>query len=258
MRKLLLGALAATAMAAPAVAHADTSGVINLGFQSNDFNHGYGSYDAYALGGARHTKNDTGWTVQFDANTVLQKWDGSSGDDGQSYAAVHADTNMGTWEFGGFAGIQNYYDDGGIIVGAETRTSFDNLSLQGSLGYGTWNESNDWTSWDAHVDAAYFFSPNLAVTAGLTYQSIDYDNSFYSDDQTEWSIGGAYQFANGVEVYGGYLNSDNDYAADGYTVDTWNLGLRFHFNGGSLQDYTNHGASWNGANVISDTITRWY
>lgn len=258
MKKILLGAAAAMAIAAPTLAHAETTGVIDLGYQSDDLNKGYSNFDLWHLGGAVQTDlGSSGWTVQLDGNTALQSWDNSSGDDGQGYAAVHADTSMGTWDVGGFVGIQNYYDDGGVILGAETRTAFGNISVQGSLGYGTWNEYNDFTTWDGHVDAAYFFSPNMAVTAGFTYQEVDSDYSPSSDNQTEWSLGGEYQFANGMEVYGGYLNSDNDYSG-GYTVDTWNLGVRFHLNGGSLQDYTNHGASWNAAQTISDTITRWY
>lgn len=252
-----MGAAAALAMAAPGLAHADASGVIDLGYQNDDYDNG-NSFDAFHLGGAFQMDMMSGWTLQFDGASLYQDWDGSSGSDQHSHAAVHADTTGGTWDFGGWAGLLNYYDNSGLTIGGETRTSFGDFSLQGSVGYATFDQYYDYSSWDGHVDGAYFFSPNMAVTAGLTYNAINYDGG-NDDTQTEWSLGGAYQFANGVEIYGGYLNSNNDFSGSGGSndVDVVNVGFRFHFNGGSLQDYTNHGASWNGAAVLSDAYSRW-
>ncbi|MBS0385268.1 MAG: autotransporter outer membrane beta-barrel domain-containing protein, partial [Proteobacteria bacterium] len=75
---------------------------------------------------------------------------------------------------------------------------------------------------------------------------------------TEYGVGATYGCGNGFEFYGGYLRSQFDrHSGSGYDINTWNIGFRFHFNGGTVQDYTNHGPSWNGAAVLTDTFSRW-
>ena len=105
------------------------------------------------------------------------------------------------------------------------------------------------------ASAAGKLSPNFAITANVTGTWFDYSTDY---DATEYGVGATYGFGNGFEVYGGYLRSE--YSPDGgneYDYNTWNIGLRFHFNGGTVQDYTNHGPSWNGAAVLTDTFSRW-
>ena len=253
MKKLLLGALAAAAIAAPA-AYADTSGSIDTGFTNAEFDNG--EYDAFHLGGAVQIDAWSGWAVQLDGRTSLQQWDNDSSDDSQAYAAVHADTNTGAWDFGGWVGILNYYGSGGTTIGAETRTNFGNISLQGSLGYGSFQSSGDYSGLQASVSGSYFFNPNLAVNVGVGHTTFEYD---FSDDtdMLDLSIGGQYGFGNGFEVYGGYMTSDADYGSGEYDVDTLNIGLRYHFGAGTLQDIANDGASWHGAQLLSDAFPRW-
>jgi hypothetical protein len=253
MKKLLLGALAAAAIATPA-AYADTSGSIDTGYTTADFD---GSeYDALHLGGAVQIDAWDGWAVQLDGRTSLMQWDDDCCDDSQAYAALHADTNTGAWDFGGWVGILNYYGSGGATIGAETRTNFGNLSLQGSLGYGTFQSFFDYSGLQGNIGASYFFNPNLAVNFAVAQTNFDSDGA--SDtDMTDLSIGGQYGFGNGFEVYGGYMTSELDYGSGDYDVDTINIGLRYHFGAGTLQDVANDGASWHGAQLLSDAFPRW-
>lgn len=254
MKKVVFGALAIAATATPA-AYADVTGVLDAGYQNSSYDPG-SNFNGFYLGGALQSDAWDGWAVQVDGRTILQQWDNSN-DYSHSYAAVHADTNSGAWDFGGWVGLQNYYGDGGWTIGGETRTAFDNFSAQGSVGYVHFSRtSSDYSGWDLNVSGAYFFNPDFAITANVT--GTWFDTSFQNYDATEYGIGATYGFGNGFEVYGGYLRSDfhPDTNPD-YNVDTWQIALRFHFNGGTVQDYTNKGPSWNGAAVLTDTFSRW-
>jgi len=253
MKKVVFGALAIAATATPA-AYAEVQAVVDVNFANADYDI-YNGYNAVHLGGAFQTEAWSGWSVQVDGRTILQDWDNNDNDYSHSYASVHADTNTGAWDFGGWVGLQNYYGDGGWSIGGETRTAFDNFSVQGSVGYVHFNRTTDYSAWDLNVSGAYFINPDFAITANVTGTWFDSGTDY---DTTEYGIGATYGFGNGFEVYGGYLRSDfsPDSGTD-YSINTWNIGLRFHFNGGTVQDYTNKGPSWNGAAVLTDTFSRW-
>lgn len=253
MKKVFLGALAIAATTAPA-AFAEVTGVVDAGYQNVDRSSGNSNNTVY-LGGAFQADTGAGWSVQVDGRTNHQDWDNNSSDYSHSYAAVHADTSTGGWDFGGWVGLNNYYGDAGWSIGGETRTAFDNFSVQASVGYVAFQTSNDYSAWNLNVSGAYFINPNFAITADVTGTWISYSTDY---DVTEYGLGATYGFGNGFEVYGGYRRSE--FSPDGgsdYNYNTWNIGLRFHFNGGTQQDFTNHGASWNGAGVLMDTFSRW-
>ncbi len=248
MRTLLLGAAAAAAMMTPGLANANTSGNLALSYENTDYDGG-SDFDAYSLGGAVVHGMSNGMTVQLDGRTTLQDW--SFSHDSHGYAAAHLSTDMAGWDVGGFAGALNWYGLGATMIGVEGRTSFGNISLDGSIGHTDFGDvSIDGTSYRA--GGAYFFSPNLALTAGASFTDID---AGASTEVTELSLGGAYQFANNVELFGGYTNTDADAPVD-YDADTWRFGVRFNLNGGSLQDNANDGA-WTSAEHIANTWMRW-
>lgn len=255
MKKLLLGAAAALAIAAPGIASAETTGNIDVSIGNTDWDSG-GDFDTTALGGAVQFDAMPGWTVGLEGRTTLQQWDGSSGDSTQSYAAVHADTSIGTWDVGGWAGLMSYYGTGGTTFGLETRTNFGNFSAQGSVGFVNFEDFFDYDGTNYQVQGAYFFTPNFSVNASASMTEIGF--TFGDTEMTDLGIGGAYGFGNGFEVYGGYVNSDIDYDGGGSDeTDTWNLGVRYHFNGGSLQDAANNGATWGGVRALADAFMRW-
>ena len=255
MKKLLLGAAAALAIAAPGIASAETSGNIDLSIGNTEFDGG-GEFDQTNLGGAVQFDAMSGWTVQFDGRTSTVEFDGSSGTASTSYAAVHANTSTGAWDFGGWAGHLNYYGSGGWTLGGETRTSFGNFSVNGSIGYGSFDSFSDLDLWSYQVNGSYFFNPNLALNVGAARYDLDYGSG--DGEMNDLSIGGAYGFGNGFELYGTYLSSDIDFnPGTGYETDAWTLGVRYHFNGGTLQDNANDGASWASVRNLSDALGRF-
>jgi len=252
MKKILLGAAAAIAIAAPSVAFADTSGYVEGGYENTEYDSG-SEFDAIHLGGGFYHSMG-GWAIQSDARMVNQEWNNPFGDDSHGYAALHAVTEGGPWDFGAFIGLLDYYGDSGKMIGAETRTNFGNLSLQGTLGYGDFESFSDYNVWDAHLDASFFLSPNFAITGGAGYTEWD---AFTDSDALTLALGGAFQFANGFTLAGEYVNTDADNSGAGWETDTFRVSLRFDINGGSLQDITNDGASWNGGVQLHETMLRW-
>lgn len=254
MKKLFLGAAAAAAIVAPGAALANTSGYIDGGYEATEYDGG-GEFDALHLGGAIAHDFGSGWGIQADARMVNQEWDGSSSDDSHGYAALHAYTTTGSWDFAGFVGLLDYYGDGGKMIGAETRTAFGAISLSGSLGYADFeNGGSDYNALDLRVNGAYFFNPNFALTAGVGHTDWD---SFFDSDALDLSVGVAYQLTNGIAFSGEYTNTDGDGFFGDWEVDTFRLGVRFNINGGDLQNVTNNGASWSGAADLSEAMMRW-
>lgn len=246
MKKTLLGAAAAIAIATPGAALADTTGYIDLGYESSEYDGG-GDFDGLHIGGAiAHDFSNFG--IQADARTANQEWNWG-GDDSHGYAAVHAYTNVGTWDVGGFVGLINYYGDGGTMIGAETRTSFGAISLNGAIGYADFGD-NDYSALDLRVNGAYFINPNFAITAGVG--QTDWD-SWSDSDALDLSVGAAYQLTSGFTLYGEYIDTDGS----NWETETFRIGMRFSINGGNLQNITNNGASWSGASDLSESMMRW-
>ena len=250
MRTMLLGAAAAAAVMAPGLAAADTSGSVAFTYENSDFD--YGEWDAYSIGGTIMHDVSHGLRLQADGRTTLQSWDGAGGDDSHGYAAAHLSSDMGAWDFGGFAGFVNYYGDGGVLLGIEARTAFSNFSVDGSIAHTDFDYGYDGTAY--RLGGAYFFSPNFALTGGASTTDIDSGVDF---DITELSLGAAYQFTNNVEVFGAYTDTDGDISGGGdYDGDTIQLGFRVNIGGGSLQENTNDGA-WTAATHVANTWMRW-
>jgi hypothetical protein len=248
MKKILVGAALAAAVAAPGIASADTTGFIDLGIQTNDFDYTSDSFESYTFGGAIiHDLSDT-MTIQGDGRTMHQDW--GYGTYTHGYSALHLSTDLGGWDVGGFVTHQSYYDDSGLGFGAETRTAFGNLSIDGSVALVEYDDGDyDATAW--RVGAAYFFTPNLAITGGASTTELD------DDDITELSLGGAYQFANNVALTAGYTDTDGENGGGGdWSGESFTFGVRFNFGGGTLQDNTNDGA-WSAASHLNDTTSRW-
>jgi hypothetical protein len=250
MRKILMGAVAALAVAVPASAFADTRGAIDLSYSDSDFD--YGDFWDLELGALLLHDMSSGWTLQAEGRTTLQDWD-CCGQYSHSFAAVHGSSDMGGWDLGGFVGILNYYGDGAPMLGVEARTAFGNFSVDGSLSYADFDGDYDGTA--VRVGGAYFFTPNFALTGGVS--RTDIETSFQDYEITELALGGAYQFANNITLFGGYTNTDGDRSVGvDYDGDTIQIGLRFNLNGGTLQENTNDGA-WQSAARFADTWKRW-
>jgi hypothetical protein len=158
---------------------------------------------------------------------------------------------------GAFVGFQNWYGEGGKLIGLEGRTAFDNISLQGSVAYTSFRYYGDYSAWDARVAGSYFMQPNWAVNASIVGTWISPGGNHIN--MTEYGIGTEYQFSHcPMSVSLDYTHSSDDYQhSHTYDGNTVMLGLHWNFGGGTLQDNTNHGASWSGAQALEKSFTRW-
>lgn len=252
MKTFLVGAAAAAALIAPGVASADTQGAIDFTFEQTDYDNSFSDFDTYALGGGFAADVSHGLRLQLDGRAVLQDFDGFSGDSSHGYAAAHLSGDLGGFNVGGFLGIVNYYGDAGTFLGAEARHAFGNFVADGSIGHADFDSGYDGTSY--RLGGSYFFMPNFSVSGGYGFTGID---SGQDHDITEWKFGAAYQFTNNIELYGAYIDSENDRSVSAdYEFETFQIGMRLNFGGGTLQDNTNTGL-WNSARQISETWARW-
>lgn len=256
MKAWFVGAAAAAALMAPGLACADTSGSIDLSLDMNDLD--WGPSDEYGLGGAIVHELGNGVTLQADGRSVLRS--SRNGDAGLGYAAAHASKTLGNWDVGGFAGIITQFDQAGTLFGVEARTALGDFSVDGSIARfefsGVPAPDLGFNGTAYRVGGAYFFSPNFSVSVGAseTFMETAWDPKY---DFLETSLGGAFQFSNNVEIFGGYAYTDvsGNFATD-YRVETVSLGVRFNIGGGTLQDNASRGA-WSSARHVMDTQARW-
>lgn len=241
MKKLMLGAAMAAAIAAPAVANAETNAVVGLQYSNSDYGSGI-DFDAYGVNGAFN--HDFGsWTFQADAATNRIDFGGCC--IAQSYAAAHATLGDESLKYGAFVTLQDLFIYSGLGVGVEGQWNLSNVTFNGSIGYVDFGDL-DSTGTNIAVDGSYFFTPNFSVGASLSYLD------FESLDGTTWGVGGEYRFANSpASVTLGYHSADYDYA----DVDTWTIGLNFDLGTGSLQERAHAGPSLNGAATLNNTFS---
>ena len=250
MKKLLVGAATAAALIAPSVASADTQGAIDFTFENTEYDSG-SDFDAYSLGGAIATDISHGLRLQADGRTTLQEWSSDSYSHG--YTAAHVSGDLGGFNVGGFVGLLNYYGDGGTLLGVEARNDWGNFSVDGSIAFSDFRD-NDFDGTHYNIGGSYFFMPNFAVNAGYSFNEIDTGADYELD---AWSLGAAYQFANNVEVFGAWTNTNYEVNGSDYNeTDSLQLGVRLNIGGGTLQDNTN-GGLWNSARDVADTYLRW-
>lgn len=244
MKKFLLGALAAAAVAAPGVAAADTNAVVGLHYGNSDY--GPGDFDSYGLNGAFSHDFSGGTFLQMDAD--LGRIDAGS-DVASSYGALHYGVRNDSYAFGGFVGLEDFFGLSGTSVGLEGQWYASNLVLNGSVGYLDLDDANlDFTN--VQIDGGYFFTPNLQLTGLIAHTEADYSSG--DTDWTTYGIGGEYRFSGSpFSVALNYRTADTD----GDDVDSWMIGFNFDLGTGSLQERATHGPSLNGASALHANST---
>lgn len=245
MKKFALGAAAAAALLAPAVAHADTNAVVGIDYNHVDFDF-LGDANVYGLNGAFNHDFANGWQVQMDGAADRVDAGGCCGS--ENYAALHYGVRNDQYSYAGFVGLQNFVFFSGIDVGIEGQMHFNQASIGGSVSYVDFGDI-DINAWNANVDGAYYFTPNFSLNAGVAYTNVD--GSFFGSngDYWTWNLGGEYRFQDSpFSVSLGYRQSD----FDGASVDAWTVGLTLDLGTGSLQDRRVKGPSWGGARSMYD------
>lgn len=238
MKKLVLGAVAAAAMLAPGLAHAETNAVIGLNYNSLDSD-GF-DMDTHGLTGAFNHDFANGWQVQVDG--AAQRLDLSGCCIGENYLAVHYGKRTDTYSFAGFLGTQDWGYVSGISVGVEGQMHFAQASIGGSISYVDFGDY-PLNGTNIDVNGSYYFNPNFSVGADIDYTDNDIG------DWTSYGISGEYRFDNSpASVTLGYRQID----VDSTDLDMWSIGVNFDLGTGSLQDRRAHGPSWDGASSLNN------
>lgn len=247
MKKLALGAAAAAAILAPAVAHADTNAVAGLEYAHLDSDIG-GDANAYGLNGAFNHDFSNGWELQMDG--AVDRMDASGCCTSASYAAAHFGMRNEQSSFAGFVGLQDLSIFSGIALGIEGQWNFDNASLGGSVSYVDFGDI-DANATHVAANGVYFFTPNFSVNAGVGY--VNSDGAFFGDeDYWTYNIGGEYRFDNSpASVSLGWRHLD----LDSNNVDAITVGLTLDLGTGDLHSRRTHGPSWDGARSMYDDLT---
>lgn len=252
MRKLLIGA-AASALLAPAAAHAETTGYIDAAFEHSQVNGG-GSAESWNLGAGVQHDFDSGWSVQGDGRTT--DFDGTNLTSG--YAAIHTYSGLNqNVDVGAYLGFIDFLLSNGVIAGVEARVHQGQWSLQGSLSYTQFDPLVGTSEvWDSRILGAWFLNQDTSLTPLISYT--EWQDTLFTDKQVGLGIGAAHRFSTGLEIYGSYVHSDNDSTVDGqYQVDTVRIGVRLNLNAGDLQTIANDGASWYGAAGMFEALGRF-
>ncbi|ANP46973.1 hypothetical protein [Candidatus Viadribacter manganicus] len=233
MKKYLLGAAAALAIAAPGVASAQ-SGYADLGYSTTDA--GSNDIDTWQLGGAYAWGGNGSLGFQLDG--VIGNHEYDTGGDADTYnLGAHLFTRNDSYLLGGFVSLGNTDFGGGFdydyyTVGVEGAYYLERTTFNGALSYSDASDLNaDATALDLGV--THFVTDNFSFGGTVGFGELA-DNDF-----TTYGVGAEYQFSSTpISLYAGYTK--NDY--DGFETDTLSAGVRWNF-GGSLLERDRSGAS---------------
>jgi hypothetical protein len=244
MRKYLLGAAAALAIAAPGIASAD-SGEIGVSIGNIDFDSG--DLDTYGIDGSYVNNLHGDWVVHFDgAQTRLE-------DSGFSIGVGHADASVGVRNEGhalyGFIGMGNLYYFSSTNFGIGGQLYFPQATVNGSVGFANIDDA-DLDVTNVSVDGTWFFTPNFGVGGNVGW--VEFDGSGSDVDGNRYGISGVWRPDGTNFTFGaGYENID----FDDFDADSWRLSLTYNFGTGTEQERSQTGASFNGADRLFNDMS---
>jgi len=233
MKKFLLGAAAALAIAAPGVASAQT-GHADLAYTSSEASST--DLDTWTVGGA------TAWggngSLGFQLDGQYANHDAGGGDADTYNIGGHIFSRSQGGLFGGFVNFGNA-DFGGAFdysywtIGAEAAAYMDRTTLTGVLSYSD-SEDLDAQITALDVGATHFVSDNFSFGGNLGFGDIEGGDEFWAA-----GVSTEYQFAGSpISLFGGYTHTE----FDSLDVDALTVGVRYNW-GGSLFDRDRNGAS---------------
>ncbi len=239
MKKILLGAAAALAMAAPGVAMADTA---EVGAHIGNVEPDAGSdADYWGLDGAYSHDFSSGWTLQMDG--THQSLDGGGSDVGTSYGAVNLGMRHAGHAVYGFVGLSDIFAVSFTNVGVGGQLYLGNATVNGSVGYAWSDTFGDPEVLNGHIDGTWFFTDNLGLMAEASWAELDASGGGSNDVET-LGVGGIFRFTGSpVAINLNYRNVDTDTNE----LDVWQAGVVYHIGTGSARQRSQEGASWNGA-----------
>jgi len=224
---LLFGAaLAATAFAG--AAHAQSMGHIDLTFQNNDY--GSDSYNDASIGGAALLGEHFQLSGRY-ANIDV-------GDTGADYFDIDGFlfSRSDTGAYGGYLSYDNVEDTNEWSIGGFIQSYSDNWNWTAQLGYA--DTEGDAQNINLDGEGRYFFSDNFSVQGNLGYGTFEGEAS---GDYFSGGLGAEIGFDNSpISLFGAWEH----YEFDSNGVDTFGIGARWSFGGGSVKERSRTGASF--------------
>ena len=220
----LLVAVAAAALALPALAQAQT-GYVDLRYSDIE------DIDGFAVGGAVATEV-SGVNLQFNVNHTRQ--DVAGFDLSATDIVAHAFTQNDTYALGGFVSSTDLVGTGVYGFGGEGSMYFGDLTLGALVSYNTIDNGGG-HFYNYAASARYFVTENFSVAA--TYDKLDFSGA--GGDEDIWGLETEYQFSNPVSVFASYGNVDAGAGAD---ADKFSVGVRYNFGGDTLKAQERSGA----------------
>jgi hypothetical protein len=243
MKKYMLAAAAAFALAAPGLAAADSADVgLHYGNIDPD---GGDSIDTWGIDGAYSHQMDSGWVLQMDGQH--DSLDVGT-DIGSSYAAVNLGARSEGHAMYGFAGLSDMLALSFVNVGVGGQLYLGNVTVDGSVGYAN-SDDADLSVTDANVDGTWFFTDNFGLTGRVGWAQVDDGSN--DTDATTLGVGAAWRpDGSNFTFNAGYDSVDGD--NDG---NVWRLGLTYNIGTSSERERSQSGASFNGARTLyNDTV----
>lgn len=239
MKKFLLGAAAALAIAVPGVAAAQ-SGYVDLGYSSSEGDVAGIDVegDGWTLGGATAWGGNGGLGGQFDATL------GESEDTSTWNIGGHLFTRSDSYLFGAFLNYGSVEPDGAggdynsWTGGIEGQWYADRTTFDWAVSYSD-AEDLDATFTGADVGLTHFVTDNFSFGGGLGFGNVEVAG--FDADTLNYGIGAEWQFASApISIYGGWNHFDiDDFDTE---ADTLSVGVRYNW-GGSLLERNRNGAS---------------
>jgi len=238
MKKILLGAAAAIAIAAPSAAFADTA---QVGAHIGNIEPDTGSdVDYWGMDGSYSHDMSNGWMFQLDG--THESIDGGGADVGTSYGSVALGIRNDNHALYGHFGLSDLSGISFTNVGIGGQLYLGQATINGSLGH-AWSDvgGGDVTITGLHFDGTWYFTDNFGVSAEAGWAEAEFLG--VDNDSDTLGIGGVYRFNNSpFAINGNYRNVDND----GFELDVWQLGFTYNIGSGSEREHSQSGSSWNG------------
>lgn len=237
MNKLLLGAAAALAIAAPGIASAQSANV-DLSYTNADSEVGGLDFDddSFALSGAYSWGGNGGFGGQVDGVV-------STTDDDDTAVALggHLFTRSTNHLVGGFARVGTFDPDIGAdydfwTLGAEGQWYLDRTTFDGALSYSEADDiDTNLTALDLGV--THFVTDKFSFGGNVGVGEVEIAGA--DADTIAYGFGAEYQFGVPISIFGGWQHTeidDFDTESDALTV-----GVRYDF-GGTLLERNRAGA----------------
>lgn len=240
MKKIILGAATALALALPSVAAAD-SATVGLHAGNIDVD-GAGDADFYGLNGGWNHDFGNGWNLQADARH--DSVDVGVADLGVSSGSVSVGIRNDTYSIYGFAGLTDFVVSG-TQVGVGGQYYLNNFVLEASYGHGELDDLNaDIDSFE--VGATWFFIPDFGV--GIEASTGEVELFGTAADSTGYGASAVWRFAGSpVSLQGRYRHDELDTGGGDVEIDTWTLGINLNFGTDTAQEQATRGPSWEGS-----------